>query len=701
MLNIINITEQDYLKKSQTYNVIPVCKKYISDTETPATIFLKLKKYADDENDGVFLLESVEGAKKLARFSFIGASFSHKIIFNDGLIKIYKKIENKNIDNQKIEKINKTDFANEPANKSENKSANKLSNIYTNKLAHKIANKPANKLSACSYSLCFSKKTEDPLYELEKFMSQYRIYRDPQLNHFVGGAVGFLSYDLVKYFEKIKLPRKKSPFPEISIYLTDTIIVIDHVLNTLGIIATVKNDEDASPLLAYEKSIKKIKYFENLIFKNNYSASHSFNNYIVSTSNSNSSPNFSIYSNFSKEEFIDAVNKTKRYINDGEVFQLVLSQKFEININNNINYNFNNNVNNNFDSTGNITTKTNKIDHIDNIGNTDSVNNTNLNDFYSFNIYRVLRNLNPSPYMYFLSFKDFKIIGSSPEPLIKITGRKIITCPIAGTRKRGKNQSEDKKIISSLLNDEKEKAEHNMLVDLSRNDLGRICQYGTIKIKRYMKVEKYSHVMHLVTRIEGRLKDNKTIFDALKATFPAGTLTGAPKVRAMQLISELEPERRGPYGGIVGYFGYDNSLDCCITIRTALIKDNKIFIQAGAGIVYDSIAENEYNETLNKASALINAAVEAVRTACSVNAACAAGSSGLVSAAGASGLLSAAGAAGLAELDSSADVFGLASESKASSTDGLETVSGKASLAGLSGPPDIFGAVGEVNGKNK
>jgi anthranilate synthase component 1 len=209
--------------------------------------------------------------------------------------------------------------------------------------------------------------------------------------------------------------------------------------------------------------------------------------------------------------------------------------------------------------------------------------------------------------MYYINFGDFEIIGSSPEPLVKIDGRKILTRPIAGTRKRGKTSVEDIRLADDLLSDEKERAEHNMLVDLSRNDLGRVCRYGSVKVKKYMSVEKYSHVMHLVSDVEGILDKNRTVYDALRSAFPAGTLSGAPKIRAMQIISELEPDCRGPYGGIVGYFGYDGSLDSCITIRTALIKDGRAYIQAGAGIVYDSIPENEWNETINKASALFKA----------------------------------------------------------------------------------------------
>jgi anthranilate synthase component 1 len=209
--------------------------------------------------------------------------------------------------------------------------------------------------------------------------------------------------------------------------------------------------------------------------------------------------------------------------------------------------------------------------------------------------------------MYFFNFGSFNMIGASPEPLVKINGSRVLTCPIAGTRKRGTNAAEEARLVEDLLNDEKEIAEHNMLVDLARNDLGRVCEYGSVKVKEYMNVEKYSHVMHLVSRVEGELNGNSTIYDALRSVFPAGTLSGAPKIKAMQIISELEPDRRGPYGGAVGYFGYDGNLDSCITIRTAIVKDGKVYVQAGAGIVYDSVPENEYQETLNKAAALFKA----------------------------------------------------------------------------------------------
>ena len=487
-------SKEEYQAKAKKYNLIPVYKEYMVDTETPTSIFLK----AGGLEKEMFLLESMEGLKKLSRYSFIGAGNSSLIKFED--------------------------------------------EVFTMKTSGKEVVKV---------------KTKSPLDELEKVINEYRLYKNPELNHFVGGAVGYLSYDLVKYFENIKLAKDKLSLPEIMLYLTDLVIVFDHFLNRMKIISTVKIEKDTEKDTdkAYFQSIKKIEEIESKIFSSNKNGNSNNFSYLA-----DNTKKFDIKSNFSKQKFLEAVKKAKKYIIDGEAFQVVLSQRFSI----------------------------------------DSLSNP-------FNIYRALRTTNPSPYMYYINFGKFKIIGSSPEPLIKINGRKILTCPIAGTKKRGASPKEERFLVSSLLNDKKEMAEHNMLVDLSRNDLGRVCKFGSIKIKKYMSVEKYSHVIHLVSRIEGTLDKKSTIYDALKSTFPAGTLTGAPKIRAMQIISELEPDCRGPYGGVIGYFGYDGSLDTCITIRTAIIKDGKAYIQAGAGIVYDSVPENEWNETLNKAGALFKA----------------------------------------------------------------------------------------------
>jgi anthranilate synthase component 1 len=266
----------------------------------------------------------------------------------------------------------------------------------------------------------------------------------------------------------------------------------------------------------------------------------------------------------SKEEYLASVKRAKKYIEEGDIFQVVLSQRLETEI---------------------------AAD--------------------SFDIYRQLRRINPSPYLYYLDFNDFQIVGSSPELLVRVEENLIENRPIAGTRKRGKDKAEDQELAQDLLDDEKEQAEHTMLVDLGRNDVGKVSEYGSVEVDKLMEVEYYSHVMHLVSNVKGKLKENEDIYSALEACFPAGTVSGAPKIRAMEIIDELEQVRRGPYAGSIGYFGYSGNLDSCITIRTIIIKDNKAYVQAGAGIVADSNPEAEYQETLNKAKALL----EAVRLA--------------------------------------------------------------------------------------
>lgn len=485
-------SQKEFIERSKEYNLIPVYREYMVDTETPTSIFIK----AGGLEKEMFLLESVEGEKTISRYSIIGISHNATLKFKD---KVFT-LENKGGEETKI-------------------------------------------------------ITGDPLAEIEKVMKDYRIYKDPNLNHFTGGAVGYLGYDLVHYFENIPLPGPESIFPEILLKLTNLIIIFDHLLNRMKIISTerIKGRDDAKKV--YLKSVEKIEDIEKEIFKE--SQLNIIEKKFLSKTDFNNITNIDFNSNLSKDEFMEAVLKAKKYIHDGEIFQVVLSQRFS----------------------------------------TDKFSEP-------FNIYRALRSINPSPYMYYINFGNLKIIGSSPEPLLKISGKKVQTYPIAGTRKRGKSSREDRILINELYKDEKEKAEHNMLVDLARNDLGRVCRYGSIKVKKYMSIEKYSNVIHLVSRIEGTLGKGKTIFDAIKSAFPAGTLSGAPKIRAMQIISELEPDRRNIYGGIIGYFGYDGSLNTCITIRTAVISNKTAYIQAGAGIVNESKPENEWEETLNKAAAI-------------------------------------------------------------------------------------------------
>lgn len=491
---MFSLSKSEYIKIARDYNLIPVYKEYAIDTETPASLFIK----AVGMDKRGFLLESIEGIKNLARYSFIGIGCNNLIKFSKGIFSLSKGGEK-----------------------------------------------------------VYEAKTADPLFELEKILKSYQLYKNTGLNHFAGGAVGYLGYDLVRYFDKIPLPENDLHIPEIMLYLTELVIVFDHLLNRVKIISTVKIEDGIAAEEAYDISIKNIENLEEKIAENGHdSFKNSFNSAIIDDSAMKPELN----SNFRKDKFLKGVEKAKEYIAGGDAFQIVLSQRF----------------------------------HTDKFSS-------------PFGIYRGLRTINPSPYMYYFDFDDFKIVGASPEPLIRINGRRVLTCPIAGTRRRGQSAGEDRNLVNDLLGDKKERAEHNMLVDLARNDLGRVCRYKSIKVEKYMSVEKYSHVMHLVSRVTGTLAGGKSIYDAFKSVFPAGTLSGAPKIRAMQIISELEPDRRGPYGGAAGYFGYDGSLDSCIIIRTAFIKNNRVYVQAGAGIVQDSVPENEYNETLNKAEAVFKA----------------------------------------------------------------------------------------------
>jgi len=376
-------------------------------------------------------------------------------------------------------------------------------------------------------------KTEKPLAELKKIISQYKPVEDESLPYFWGGLVGYVAYDSVCFFEPILSANNKN-------------------IDKLDLPCSQKKREKELEEL-YIKSSEKI---ERIIRKISVPLKNEcllpISRYNLETKD--------WQSNFSKQEFEAAISKAKEYIRQGDIIQVVLSQRWKTKL-----------------------------------------------DCSSLNIYRALRSINPSPYMFYLNFGEIKLIGSSPEILVRCNGNKAELRPIAGTRRRGKDNIEDEELSRELLNDPKEKAEHIMLADLGRNDLGRVCEYNSVFVSELMTIEKYSHVMHIVSQCEGKLKRNKDVFDLFEACFPAGTVSGAPKIRAMQIIEELERDKRGPYAGAVGYFGFCGNLDCCITIRTILIKDDKIYIQAGAGIVADSQPESEYEETVNKAKAMIKA----------------------------------------------------------------------------------------------
>jgi len=385
------------------------------------------------------------------------------------------------------------------------------------------------------------KDSNDTFMLLRKILDQNRIKSEASLPPLLGGAVGYISYDFIHLLEKIPNSTKDTlNLPLAMFYMIDSILVFDHVQRRLKIMCLAT---EASKNLADEK----IAHIEKLL-----KAPLDHN---APQTNLERSPEAS--SNFTKDEFCDKVLEIKKHIEAGNVYQLVLSQRFE--------------------------------------GQTKAD---------PFMIYRALRMLNPSPYMYFLNFDEVNLIGSSPEALVRLENGLSTVRPIAGTRPRGANEAEDRKLEEELLNDEKERAEHVMLVDLGRNDLGRCSEIGSVKVTDFMKTERYSHVMHITSNVTGKLKQDLDQFDLFRATFPAGTVTGAPKIKSMQIIEELENIKRGPYAGAVGYFSLSGDMDWCITIRTILMQGEKYFLQAGAGIVADSIPENEYQETRDKLAAL-------------------------------------------------------------------------------------------------
>ncbi|SDC16862.1 anthranilate synthase, component I [Candidatus Frackibacter sp. WG12] len=393
--------------------------------------------------------------------------------------------------------------------------------------------------------------TDHPLKELEDILAKYQPMELADLPRFYGGAVGYLGYDLVTSFEEIELMASSGlDIPNSLFILTDTILIFDHVKHKIKIVANTLVEDN--PEEAYQQAINKINKIRKRLKVDSKSS--------FALANNKQPENIEFKSNMNQEEFMHKVKQAKEYIRAGDIFQVVLSQRLEAEI-----------------------------------------------TVQPFEVYRVLRRINPSPYMYYLNFKELQLVGASPEMLVRVEDGVVENRPIAGTRPRGATEDEDKELAEEMLNDKKERAEHTMLVDLGRNDVGRISKYGTVEVDEFMEVEEYSHVMHLVSNVNGELRDDQSGFDALRSCFPAGTVSGAPKIRAMEIISELEPTKRGPYAGAIGYFSFNGNLDSCITIRTMLFKEDKVYVQAGAGIVFDSDPAAEYQETLNKAQALLKA----------------------------------------------------------------------------------------------
>ncbi len=394
--------------------------------------------------------------------------------------------------------------------------------------------------------------SDQPLKDIEKITSKDQSPSLAELPRFYGGYVGFFAYESAQYAEKkiSSLPTKDSKFsdhmPDVFLVKAEQLIIFDNLTNSIKIIfnANLRN-------MSYSFVQSRLDEIESIILNTSVDENENFNE-ITNTSEFDS--------NFSKEEYLQAVKKVKCYIEEGDVMQVVLAQDFSTNFNKD-----------------------------------------------PFELYKAIRKLNPSPYMYFLNLGECQIVGASPEILVRLENEEVILRPIAGTRKRGNSPEEDKANEDDLLNDPKEIAEHLMLIDLGRNDVGRVSEIGTVNVTEKMIIEKYSHVMHIVSNVVGRLKAGLTSFDVLKAALPAGTLSGAPKIRAMEVINELEPSSRGIYGGAIGYVGWNGNMDTAIAIRTAVIKDNKIHVGAGAGIVADSIPENEWEECKQKSKVFIDA----------------------------------------------------------------------------------------------
>ena len=394
--------------------------------------------------------------------------------------------------------------------------------------------------------------SDDPLSEIQKITSSFKSADINNLPRFYGGYVGFFAYESARYAEKkiADLPAKESKFqehmPEIFLVKAEQLVVYDNFKNTAQVIFNADPSKHSYEIVKNQinemkGSFSSASNLEEITFKDPKNLKH-------------------FESNFKKEEYLEAVNKIKNYIKEGDVFQVVLAQDFYSKF-----------------------------------------------DLNPFDLYRAIRKLNPSPYMYFLDLEECQVVGSSPEILVRLENDKLTLRPIAGTRKRGKDPEEDKQNEDDLLNDPKELAEHLMLIDLGRNDVGRVSEIGSVKVTDKMVIEKYSHVMHIVSNVVGTLSKDLDYLDALKASLPAGTLSGAPKIRAMEIINELEPSSRGIYGGAIGYISWNGNVDTAIAIRTAVIKDKMIHVGAGAGIVADSIPENEWLECIQKSKAFVDA----------------------------------------------------------------------------------------------
>jgi anthranilate synthase component 1/para-aminobenzoate synthetase component 1 len=402
--------------------------------------------------------------------------------------------------------------------------------------------------------------TGNPIRALRELMGKFISYKPPELPMFFGGAVGYLSYDIAHFFERLPDTTVDDlRLPEVYLVFTDTLIIFDHLDSTLKVVANVRLEQDWGRLDAKRAYARACRKINSILRSITYDLPESG---IVArgTQLPPAAKAKPVESNFTKSGYEKCVEICKEYVRAGDIFQVNISQRLATNIRSS-----------------------------------------------PLEIYAVLREINPSPFAAYLDFPEVHLVSCSPERLMRVENGTVITRPIAGTRPRGRNAAEDKKLAEELINDPKERAEHIMLVDLERNDIGRVCEYGSVHVDELMVLEKYSHVIHIVSNVTGKLVKNKDVFDVLRACFPGGTITGAPKIRAMEIIDELEPVKRGPYTGSIGYFTFAGEMDLNIAIRTIVVKEGRAYAQAGGGVVADSDPEREYYETLDKAQAMLNA----------------------------------------------------------------------------------------------
>ncbi|NLX04288.1 MAG: anthranilate synthase component I [Phycisphaerae bacterium] len=468
-------------------NVVPVFAQVLSDNLTPVSAYARLAAQSSHS----FLLESVVGGEKIARYSFLS-----------------------------VDPILVFDARGREVQISEGDRARRL-------------------------------ETADPVAELENLLRPYRAVHLPELPRFLGGVVGYAGYDMIRYYERLpQTPHDDRGLPDLLFGLYPDMVVFDHVTKTIKVVSNAMIADD--PKRAYIQACGRIERILDRLAAPLPLPLQPVN------LDSDPSPRFT--SNFKRGDFEAAVDRCKEYIKAGDIFQVVLSQRLTVDT-----------------------------------------------EADPFSIYRALRVINPSPFMFHLKSPQCTLVGASPEIMCRVEDRIVTNRPLAGTRRRGRTEDEDKALETELLADPKERAEHIMLVDLGRNDVGKVCELGSVKLDDVMAVERYSHVMHISSNVQGTLAPDRTAFDALRATLPVGTVSGAPKVRAMEIIDEFEPTKRGPYAGAVGYVDFSGNMDTCIALRTLVLQGRKAYVQVGAGLVADSVPENEYQETINKAKGQLKA----------------------------------------------------------------------------------------------